>query len=687
MASKHIPQKVLSQQLGEKIAGRRVRTAVFTTYTFDPGFFETHILPILFDKPFHQVEKVRHIQMEDAIRSLDEIAVYYDQSALSQEAQPAQLDFRRIDVSRATGAFHPKLILLLVENHPYDEDIPDPDDLSLIAATLSANLSRAGWWENVETGHIDEIWNKDYLESRTSFRKDILGLIQRLKRCCPNDEAHSALDRVHDFLIHQANRDAINKITVNRRYNTRMFCGQTSLPDMLKELRIYRNCENLEIISPYFDATPGQTLQRIIDAVQPSHIRIFLPRKTDGSADVTEETYNAINDLDNVEWANLPNDILLPGGRKNLENMPARRVHAKVYRFWEKGGANITLTGSVNLTSPGHSHSGAGNFEAAFLYDISAESSGNHWWLEPLEKPPRDFTGDQPDETDDSKPVPLDISFRYDWSIQKLDYRLEGAAKGTIQVCEPGGLHLFTIETLKTGNWVDCGKGPAEKVHQLLHSTSFLEIQHAKGQWRILVREEGMHQRPSLLVSLTPEEILMYWSLLSPAQQEYFLMEKVSQGATLQGISVGNSSRYVVNDTIFDRFAGVYHAFEQLISHVSDAIAAGRENEAKTRMFGSKYDSLPQLLEKTINREDGDDVMTYITFLCARQARNRVARTYPDFVKTHKKDAMVLNRLLKKITVLRKQISPHISDSEEFLHWYEKMFLHMIKQHDPGGDK
>ncbi|MDX2476466.1 MAG: hypothetical protein QNL05_03795, partial [Gammaproteobacteria bacterium] len=515
MASTHIPQKVLSQKLGDKINGRRVRTAVFSTYTFDPGFFETHILPVLFNKPFHQVEKVRRIQMEDAVRSLDEIAVYYDRTALSQEALPARLDFRRIDVRRAIGAFHPKLILLLVENPPDGEQDSDPDDLSLIVATLSANLTRAGWWENVETGHIDEILNHDYHDSRTSFRKDLLSMIQRLKGCCGKDEEHLALDRVNDFLIHRANRDPIKKITINGRYSTRLFCGQSSLPYMLENLKLYRHCENLEIISPYFDKTPGQTLQKVINAVKPSRARVFLPQNADGSAAVTEETYNAINDLDHVEWAKLPDDILLPGGRKNIDKMPARRVHAKVYRFWMKGGSNITLVGSVNLTAPGHSHSGAGNFEAAFLYDISDECPANRWWLEPLEKSPGSFAGDQPDEVDDSQPVPLDISFQYDWAKKKLEYRVEGTANGEIKVCEPGGLLLFAVNTLKADGWVNCGQEAAGKIQQLLHSTSFLEIQHAKGKWRVLIREEGMHQRPSLLISLTPDEILMYWSLLS----------------------------------------------------------------------------------------------------------------------------------------------------------------------------
>jgi len=505
-------------------------------------------------------------------------------------------------------------------------------------------------------------------------------MVRRLKECCADDDDHSALDRIHDFLIHRTNRNSETRITVKGRYNTRLFYGQKNLPDMLQKLKLYRNCENLEIISPYFDNTPGETLQNVINAVDPNRVRVFLPQNIDGSAAVTEETYNTINDLDKVEWATLPDDILQPGGRKKIDTMPPRRVHAKVYRFWMKGGSNTTLVGSVNLTRPGHSHSGAGNFEAAFLCDISDESPANRWWLEPLDKSPGVFAGEQPDELDDSQPVPLNISFRYDWVEEKLEYRFEGSEKGQIKVCEPAGMLLFTIDTLNTDSWVNCGREAAEKVQQLLHSTSFLEIQHSKGKWRIMIREEGMHQRPSLLISLTPEEIFMYWSLLSSEQQEYFIAEKLSQGAMLQGIAAGNSHRYIANDTIFDRFAGVYHAFEQLVSHVNEAIANGRKTEAKARLFGAKYDSLPQLLEKTISREDGDDVMAYITFLCARQTQNRVARANPDFMKTHRKEAMALNQLLKQLPAIRDRLSSQMTDSAKFLGWFEKMFLRMIKQ-------
>ena len=351
-----------------------------------------------------------------------------------------------------------------------------------------------------------------------------------------------------------------------------------------------------------------------------------------------------------------------------------------------QGVSNITLVGSVNLTNPGHSHSNAGNFESAFLCDISEEGFADRWWLEKLEKPPKTFDENPPEETDNSQLVPLDISFRYNWAEEKLEYRAERSAKGPIIVCEPGSMRLFEIDSINSNTWVNCGEEAARKVRQLLASTSFLEIKHIKGSWRVLIREEGMNHRPSLLISLTPEEILMYWSLLSPAQQEYFLLEKLAKEATLQGLAAGDSHRYVMSDTVFDRFAGVYHAFEQLIKHANDAIASGRDKEAESRMFGAKYDSLPLLLEKTISREDGDDVMNYITFLCARQTKKRIAKAHPEFMMAHRKDARVLNDLLEQLPMIRDRLSLQIKDSTQFLDWYEKMFLRMIEQPGTGED-
>jgi len=93
------------------------------------------------------------------------------------------------------------------------------------------------------------------------------------------------------------------------------------------------------------------------------------------------------------------------------------------------------------------------------------------------------------------------------------------------------------------------------------------------------------------------------------------------------------------------------------------------------------------LLEKTISREDGDDVMNYITFLCARQTKNRVATAYPEFMKAHTRDVRALNSLLDQQTQIRKKISPQIKDRAHFLNWYEKMFLSLIEQPNLGEDQ
>ena len=110
-----IPTSVLSEALERAIAGRRVKAAVFTTFNFEPGFFEEEILPLLFDFTFSHVPALKLIQLEDELRSIDHLAVYYDRRALLTGGVSASLDYSRIPIER-TGCFHPKVALILLEN-------------------------------------------------------------------------------------------------------------------------------------------------------------------------------------------------------------------------------------------------------------------------------------------------------------------------------------------------------------------------------------------------------------------------------------------------------------------------------------------------------------------------------------------------------------------------------------------
>lgn len=668
-----IPAEVLSDALSNALAGRTVRVALFTTYSFDPGFFELNILPLLFDYPFSQVDKVRRIQLEDTLRTVEEVAVYYDRTALAPDALPAQLDFRRIDVRRETGVFHPKIALILVEEKSSEEDAFAPE--SLVVGMFSANLTRAGWWENVESFHFEEISDETVNPSRCSFRRDLLNLIRRIRENCHPGERHIALRRIHKFLKTRVNRKRTRKNVSKGRYHTRIFAGQSDLPSWLEEIRLNQWDWNLEIISPFFDHESTGTLERLLEGLSPRDARIYLPREADGTALVSQTLFERAAEL-GVRWSTLPSGLLRPGARGAQEKASPRRVHAKVYRLWSRDAGEVILSGSVNLTAAGHSAGHAGNLEAAFLVDTSGELRLARWWLIPIESEPTKFERISQEESEGAEKVLVDISFQYDWGAETLSYRVYEDSQVPLSISDVSGRVLFMLEKQDAGDWMECGPEAARVAGELLHSTSFLQVNHPDGSWRVLVREAGMEHRPSLLTELTPEEILLYWSLLSQAQQAAFIEEKLRAEAALEGIQETAGTRYLATDTMFDRFAGLYHAFETLSRHCEESINEGRERHAVVRLFGAKYDSLPVLLKKVLDRETADPVMQYLTFLCARQLRDRLRKSYREFWKDHRDSIEVLDRLVVQLPQLRKKL-PLGTEPEDvaFLDWYERMFL------------
>ncbi len=659
---------VLSDRLQAAVGGRRVRAAVFTTFSFDPGFFELQVLPSLFDQTFHQAERIRRVQLEEALRDLPHVAVYYDRTALSQDASPAQLDFRRIDVRRATGCFHPKLVLLVVEDEGEDGESATE---SLIVGVLSANLTRSGWWENVETGHFEEIPEADAASERFTFRSDLLSLIGYLKRSAADDEPHETLDAVHRFVLRRAPRDEPKRNSSGGRFFTRLFCGQDEFAAWLESIGLAKYEWNLEIISPYFDAGEARALYRLLDAMAPRETRVHLPIDAAGRALLDQELYDDVAMV--AKWSSLPGRVVERHGRLRTGLAAPRRVHAKVYRFWIGDGAEVVITGSPNLTLAAHGRANSGNLEAAFLVDLTDDRSRPRWWLAPLDEEPPAFEQEPQSEDEESTRTPIDISIRYDWAAEALAYRLDDDLRGRLTVHELTGRELFGIKDMRGGEWRTCPPEAAAAVKQALVSSSLMAVRHGDASWRILVREEGMHGRPSLVLDLMPEEILQYWSLLSPEQREAFIERRLLDAG---GLEVGGKIRPLgKHDTLFDRFAGLYHAFEHLRRSLHESLDAGEPRLAESRLFGEKYDSLPVLLRKTRERAGADPVSAYSTLLAAQQLVGEVRKSYPEFWKTHRVEAQRLQAALEELGPVRDLLLTDAEDRAEFLAWYEQLFL------------
>ena len=674
------PEAVLSTRLSEAIRGRSIRSAVFTTFNFDPGFFELQVLPLLFSQSFSQANKVRLLQLEDALRDVDHVAVYYDRGALSQDAEPARLNYSRIDVRRRTGVFHPKLAFLLVDEPTESENDEAEVYQSLVVACLSANLSRAGWWENVECAHIEEIRDRDFGSARIPYRSDLLAILRRIRACAAVDDGHHALDAIHAFLLERVPHGRYSNARAGGRWYTRMFGGKGTLDfaNWLAELRLGGRDWNLEVISPYFDARGAGPLRQLVEIVEPRRTRVHLPRDADGSALVTADAYNATAGLDGVRWAELPDEITRRSGGASGERLAPRRVHAKVYRLWHQDGRDIVIVGSVNCTSPAHRHGGAGNLEAAFLVDISDLKLPRRWWLRPLEhNDSYRFAESAPDEGDGLDIQALGVSMRYHWGDEALAVRLEREIALPIDVTDISGQHLFTIKNGDVEQWRNYDKKAASAVRGSLASSSFVVLHCDEARWRVLVREEGMAHRPSVVSELSPDEILEYWSLLSAEERANFIELHAPFDEDIEGIPAAERSDALGNgNTLFDRFAGVFHAFGCLRRSIEEALEDNRQEDAEIRLLGAKYDSLPELLRKLLEREDGDPVLGYVTFLTAKQVRTSLRKRHPQFFRDRQSLVRKLDRLIAEGIKRRDRIFPgEDTRAREFLKWFEPVFL------------
>ena len=676
-ASAQWPKAVLSRRLAEAVQGRRLRCAVFTTFNFDPGFFELQVLPLLFSQSFSQVDKVRLLQLEDALRGVDHLAVYYDRDALSQDAEPARLDYRRIDVRQRTGVFHPKLAFLLVDEPKESDDDPSETYQSLVVACLSANLSRAGWWENVECAHIVEIQDGDRAPDRVPYRRDLLAILRRIRVCAAEGDDHRALDAVHAFLLERVSADRYVNASAGGRWYTRLFGGggRLDLANWLEECGLGRGDWNLEVISPYFDARGAAPLKRLTEALKVRETRVHLPRDADGSALVTADAYSATAALDGVRWAELPEEMTCRSGRGAGERLTPRRVHAKVYRFWRRGGGDVLLVGSVNCTSPAHGHGRSRNLEAAFLVDIS-DQVPKRWWLKPLESDAECFSETSPDEADGLDRPLFGVSIRYHWGERALSVRLENEMALPIEVTELSGLPLFTIEHGDVEQWFPCDEKAAIAVRKSLKSSSFVEVRRGDAHWRVLVREEGMAHRPSVLTELSPDEILQYWSLLSAEERAAFIERHAVFGEKIEGIPATERDSLGTGDTLFDRYAGVFHAFGCLRRSIEKGLEDDHHELVEMRLLGRKYDSLPELLRKTLARKDGDPVLGYVTFLTAKQLRRSLDKRHRQFLRDRRPLVRELDKLIADGIERRDELFPHDDEqARAFLEWFEPVFL------------
>ena len=532
----------------------------------------------------------------------------------------------------------------------------------------SANLTRAGWWENVEAAVVEELRAGE----PSRMRDGLASFADHLRSRTADVREHEALDAVRAFL---RTVPQMQQRSWSGRLHTHFYANGRTTADTVTAFiadatRGTLNGWSLDVISPYVDGGErSQPLEDLVAAFRPKSVRVLVP-EYDGAARCTPALYDSVREQ-GWQWGRLPADMTRRGSD---ERAAPRMVHAKVLRFFA-GDREIVFAGSVNLTMAGHQ--AAGNVEAAVLFERRHGQRLRHWLSADDERPA--FVEPVPEEEGTDAYAPP-LVLRYDWSTSTLSALWSGRDPSPRLRVRAYGVQLFGIAaaSLARGEWRDLDAIDVAALEERLRASSFLTAIDEDGREGVLlVLELGMAHRPSLLLDLTPAEIVQYWALLTAEQRAGYIgdrgeaLEEVEGGEAL----VAGTRLEERPESMFDRFAGMFHGFASLERKVMASLEEGRSAEAEFLVVGKKPDSLPRLVERIAERtSEATRVDDYLLLLCAEQLVRRIKQEHPAFWRETPGTAALEDALALRGT-LRTALAVDDDEMKRFLDWHERQFL------------
>jgi len=665
---------VISDQLSEIINGRKVVAALFTTYTFEPDFFELEIIPLLLKQntPYSINENVKRFMVRDKLRESGmPIDVYYDLPMFRQSGESSpQMEYHCSGINLGNRAFHGKVNMLLVYDDALKEKV-------LLIGAGSNNLTQAGWWDNIECQHWEEV-RSGYAQRKfvNLLKEDIDFLIEH--HAGFSGENGSAISDIHSFLSSCKGSNSAEKVFyfglsyIQNRGSFPAFLTQDNSP-----LTNYNNWK-LEIISPFFvDNAKSNIHTRLLESGV-KEIKLLLPVDSENNALCQDIYFHHINDSSNISWAAWEKGLLASlGGQFNA--VPFRRIHAKVYHFYNDMDSWV-FVGSVNFTHMAMHK----NVEAGFLVRQKSISP----MLEAIDDD-KDISFAKLDEVapgnsqeSEEEAVIPEIHLSFDWlekkllgyaksamdkvSIEILNAEGKSAIKQWVLTDEPSEYELSTKEleaVLKNGSLV------------MVHSPGNLFQDH-----RVLLQQFHWSHKPQFDgLNLSAEQILAIYAGMSPERRQTMLVDvkiRALMSSEMAGELTASDNDQLI-DQFFCEYAEIFNAFHKLKAMLSDELVKERSEQLDYYLTGSGIDSLPSLIEGVFDTGDEQttsSVTAYLLLLSAIEVyqderfrdRPNVSAKVEDFEK--KKEE------IKNVISLEKG-----TGRNEFFTWFETQFFRAYK--------
>lgn len=636
----------ISEGFKQAIGERTVTQAFFSTYCFEPDFFELDVLPLLLgESTFSTDENIRYHQLQASMSDCNSrFAVAYDVDVFNPQFAP-RLEVDYIPVRVDGACQHAKIAVL--------EVVDDAGKVAIILAAGSFNLTKAGWWTNIEVGH----WLELNQESAPS------NIVKPLAKALAFFQRDSS---VPTLIALQATLNKW-KITAPDDTCTFYFSGagknRHSFPSLLKDV----NSDFIDIVSPFFseqgdNVEVGKFLGRF------KKVSLLLPTDENLAATMTQAVYEGLSDL--VTWCewhkSMRSSFALPA-----DNPSFRKLHAKIY-----SGDSWLFVGSVNLSFKALHQ----NVEAGFLLTQSPPLK----LLSKFNEKPK-FSLTDPVEAITSHDVVAmpPIQLIYDWLSCKLDaispdvgdltlYDAEGVSMGKYPLMSNMKNEL-TIEGLSS-----------QLKHSALIAASWTDPNGNQSERRnLLVSQRKIYCRPSSLPEFDVQDLLRIFQNMSPVARMTIITNLAAKQAR-QNKSAQSSNEFLPalaatdqRKNFFSEFSEINGAFWNLKEKLKD----GSPDDRAYYVDGQQPDSL-RGLTRALNAVDQlvhiSVVVRYLTLL----SMNEILLMYPPM----SDDLLCDVQKMINETEDNEEFNA-IPDKMEFLSWIKEKFNMQIKPISPFTER
>jgi hypothetical protein len=673
-----IRRAVISERLLELIAEREVQAALFTTYTFEPDFFELEVIPLLLSQEtaYSADERVKRFMVRENLREAElPIDVFYDlpMFRLQGETSP-EMEYLCHGVNLGNRAFHAKVNMILV----YD---PNTGEESLLLGAGSNNLSRAGWWDNIECQHWEEIRSGLIPRRLINLVQEDLAFLSNYRSFYAVDKV-SALDRIGDFLdtCRGSNgADPVYYYGLSFAENRRPFIE--FLQKSPSPLTQYRNW-HLEIISPFFADDVGNTEHQAFFDMGIEEIRLFLPFDNEGNALCVDKYYQHIQQEEGIKWAQWREDLARALG---VNGEYFRRLHAKIYHFYNQRQSWV-FVGSVNFTYKAIHE----NVEAGFLAKLDKagsllEAIPDKVVIEKFETPEEEVPAGSGDHDQDIALPELHLC--YDWLSKRLTGRTGKRLSYAIEILGPEGEPVITPWTVKYQE--EAYVGDTQELEKALRNGSLVKVRGRNMQQKgkpafpahpVLLQQIGWSHKPLDLPKLSAAQILAIYSGMSAERRQMMLIDAKIRALVLgaQGGELTTHAEDRIIDQFFSEYAEIFNAFSRLKKRLETAYEDEQYNLVDYYLTGTGVDSLLSLINRALSIEGNggglNNVASYLILLSALEVYRMPHFAKRPNVKVAAKQVTKAIKTLKQGDRLKLENNSK-ENRQRFFKWYEEEFF------------